>query len=153
MNEAVSLIFLTEVALSGLLFGMIMILWSKIKKQTILPEMKENYLEPVQILVNLEKPCEKILEMCDDFILEAVKDYLFLQGYDKEDYFNATYTKELEEYVTAYVDKFMSKSLRNVIGLYFNTETNDVYKQFIALRIKIVLIEVVSKNNIPLDNN
>lgn len=119
------------------------------KKETkIEDKTQKSYVE---LLMQMEDPYQKVNGIIDSFIDEASNNYLIFSGHTREDYMNQEFVEEYEKYVIAFLQKNMSPTVRDTIGLCYNIKDNEgeLYR-ILKLRTKLYLIGKVSENNVSL---
>ena len=113
-------------------------------------DKKENYdNELVQYVFSAESAgiYTFVLNMVDNFIEEALQTYFKIQAYKEDHYINSEETKEMNSYLLASVANNMTPSVRHVISLVYNIRTDEELTNFLKLRIKLRMIEVLVNVN------
>ena len=96
---------------------------------------------------------DKVLNLIDSFILEAVDVYFRLNSdMEEEHYIDSTESKELTNYVLASVMKNMTPEVKKIIASVYNYKDDKELFDFIKLRVKLQILTVMINVNKPLQH-
>lgn len=104
-------------------------------------------IEKINILLQ-DKSIDKINELLDKLISDAADKYTILVLVnDVNNYINQEQIKEMTQYITIMVSKNMTTSVKSVLKLIYNIDTDKDLNDVLDLRIKLFMIGYVTKYN------
>lgn len=92
-----------------------------------------------------------VLRLVDSFIDEALETYLKIQAYPPDHYITSEEAKTISSYVLASVAKNMTPSVVNIISSVYVINSDQDLTDFLKLRIKLRIVDVMVNVNIPTD--